>query len=758
MRPVHRIVCVIFSLCLPGFVAAQENSDVEVSLDAEAQLEAALPELPDPGITPDSPFFIVEQLIETIGDTLTFNAEAKAKRQGERALERIAEVKAMLAESGVSPRGLSVALQKIEDHASKAASNAKDPSLAKKIDSTLEVQNVLLKKIIDEKKRQLHAENKERKHALHRQLMEKLLTRADDEAQNLENELSETDTQTEAFEILLDEALNSTENALQEQEKVLEQSLDETDRQREEFEHNVRAAMKERKKVLHMHLKELRTALNKKEHALKEQLKEAIELGEDEEIEHLTAEFSASVQTDAALQADVQVADTLVTGGEADVEVFLLQNTETDLAKLMEHERSFLDQVSQGADLVFKVKRKAHELRLDAEEKALNLKGKKLGHEIVKRRQECLDMNVQNLGQCIAERARALQTDLEQVALEEKVVAEEQENLSEESNAEERQFDESLMMRKRALETFQSLKNSPERLLDASQKFSERASEAEQQWQEKRELLKEERRTNEEGIRERMKEGKEAIRTEWKEFLKTDFDPKELKMMQEERRMEQKDLLEGAKEERTEVREEFKEGMGEIKEERKMMKEEMKEERPMMKEEIREERPMMKDKDSEERSEKQRMKEEEMRMFIEKRDQLLKEERKEMDKPTETSYPPENRGEDMPVKQLIPRYPSRDIPDRRPEETRYKDPPPTDRPSDEKSASPSRPTDEKPPPPKRPADEKPPPPRRDEGQSGETNIEGRGEVKGDVQSDNDGPRGGVQFEFEEKWETTGDSY
>ena len=59
--------------------------------------------------------------IEAIREFFTFNPEAKALLQTERALERIAEIKALLEIKGVDAPGLKVAEEKIRQNMEKAA-------------------------------------------------------------------------------------------------------------------------------------------------------------------------------------------------------------------------------------------------------------------------------------------------------------------------------------------------------------------------------------------------------------------------------------------------------------------------------------------------------------------------------------------------------------------------------------------------------------------------------------------------------------
>ncbi len=76
--------------------------------------------LPDPGITPDSPFYVLDMFFEGMQEFFTFNPQAKARLHVAFAAERIAEIKVMLETKGVEAKGLDVAQARLEAHVAKA--------------------------------------------------------------------------------------------------------------------------------------------------------------------------------------------------------------------------------------------------------------------------------------------------------------------------------------------------------------------------------------------------------------------------------------------------------------------------------------------------------------------------------------------------------------------------------------------------------------------------------------------------------------
>lgn len=79
-------------------------------------------ELPDPGLTPDSPFYFLEIISEGIGTFFTFGDLKKAERYAALASERVAEAQAVV-EKG-KPEAAEKALKRYEDQLGKALARA----------------------------------------------------------------------------------------------------------------------------------------------------------------------------------------------------------------------------------------------------------------------------------------------------------------------------------------------------------------------------------------------------------------------------------------------------------------------------------------------------------------------------------------------------------------------------------------------------------------------------------------------------------
>ena len=79
-------------------------------------------ELPNPGLTPDSPFYFIERISEGIGTFFTFGDLKKAERYAGLAAERVAEAQAVV-EKG-KPEAVEKALKRYEDQLGRALAKA----------------------------------------------------------------------------------------------------------------------------------------------------------------------------------------------------------------------------------------------------------------------------------------------------------------------------------------------------------------------------------------------------------------------------------------------------------------------------------------------------------------------------------------------------------------------------------------------------------------------------------------------------------
>lgn len=76
--------------------------------------------LPSAGITPESPFYFLDILGETLQRFFTFSPESRARLEITFAKERIAEIKVILEDRGIGAKGLGVAEERLNDNLSRA--------------------------------------------------------------------------------------------------------------------------------------------------------------------------------------------------------------------------------------------------------------------------------------------------------------------------------------------------------------------------------------------------------------------------------------------------------------------------------------------------------------------------------------------------------------------------------------------------------------------------------------------------------------
>lgn len=127
--------------------------------------------LPNPGLTPDSPFYFLNRVGEALQEFFTFNPEAKARLELQFAAERISEIKAMLVEKGVATPGIEAAKVRLTENLARASgavikvkSSGKDiVELAKEVSEKISFQKSALKGVFEDEDDNLSEQEKDLK-------------------------------------------------------------------------------------------------------------------------------------------------------------------------------------------------------------------------------------------------------------------------------------------------------------------------------------------------------------------------------------------------------------------------------------------------------------------------------------------------------------------------------------------------------------------------------------------------------------------
>lgn len=216
MKGISILIALVFLFSLGTGVVAQEIG------------------LPNPGLTPESPFYFFDKLGEALHEFFTFNPEAKAHLQLAFAAERIAEIKLVLETKGVEAKGLEIAQARLEAHAAKAANiiekekeRGKDVSkLAGEIVDNFHLQRKAVKKVFEDAKQEFFTQ----KEQLHQELLT-AIEAGDIEAQErIRAELVQIEAVKDAADIKKDAAIT----ALEAEKDRLQDELEEKKRQEDE--------------------------------------------------------------------------------------------------------------------------------------------------------------------------------------------------------------------------------------------------------------------------------------------------------------------------------------------------------------------------------------------------------------------------------------------------------------------------------------------------------------------------------------------
>jgi hypothetical protein len=188
--------------------------------------------LPSAGLTPDSPFYFLDRLGETLQRFFTFNPEAKARLEITFAAERIAEIKVVLLDGDIQDKSLAlaaVAEAGLKDNLARAAEivaaeKAKGNNvsrLANSLNDEVNQNKELLKGVFEGQKQTLEAKEDELKVALRQ------ARQSGDAAivESLTKELQNLELQKEA----LDKKESEDEDAIEAENEKLEERMEAKD-------------------------------------------------------------------------------------------------------------------------------------------------------------------------------------------------------------------------------------------------------------------------------------------------------------------------------------------------------------------------------------------------------------------------------------------------------------------------------------------------------------------------------------------------
>lgn len=440
---------IIISLLFVGLFFAQAP--------LKAQAQDPLPELPGAGLTPNSSLYFLERAAEAIGEFLTFDTEAKAKLQAERALERIAEVKAMLAEKEVNPNGMNIALDKLQANIAKATEIIKEQQqkghdvskLSKELDTDFEVRERLLKRTLEEKESQLELAFKEQKLELKKQLLD---AKANGDAQKVGEivlALDKLEQEKEAREFLLEQEEEELEIVMEIEEEKFELAMEEKERKLELKEKEVELAFEKKKQELKKQFEEAKKALELKEEAFENQLDVAFEFGDSQDIESIKAQLIAIRSETSSLDSKSDESDRVLDEVERDFELLLLKE-ERALEDFVRQEELALKKTEFEIERAFKEKEFAMESQSRAKEGELEIKKKQLKIQILEARQTC--QQAADPAVCITERVGPLQEKLSKMKIQKEELELEKEKAEQALELEEERMEHELELKEKELE------------------------------------------------------------------------------------------------------------------------------------------------------------------------------------------------------------------------------------------------------------------------------------------------------------------
>ncbi len=239
----------------------------------------------------------IDIAIEKTRIALTFDVEAKAELHTEHAAERVAEIKALLDEKGVTAPGIDVALANLigakRAVADLATTEAKLEVKAKALDDAFELQEEELEQAFDEAKRPLKLQKKQ----LKLDLLQALRDGDTEEAAAIQVQIADIKAQLKVLEVqeeIAEDALDLEEDRLEALLEAEEATLEAEEERLEEEEELAEEELERMEEELERKLKE--------ERKLQEEALEA----EEEERERLEKEAKKTLEEAEELQKEIE--------------------------------------------------------------------------------------------------------------------------------------------------------------------------------------------------------------------------------------------------------------------------------------------------------------------------------------------------------------------------------------------------------------------------------------------------------------------
>ena len=336
MKKIFLVAVLSFSVILTGTVLAEEKQEPKMNLLA---YEVSLEKLPNPGILPGSFWYFLDNWGERIQEVFISKPEDKALFQSKRALERIAEVKALLEEKGVDAPGLDVAEEKIQQNIEKAneilekkqARGEEVSELAKRLETDFNIRRKLLNQVFDIQR----YTRKNYANAIKEKIKEAREQENFDEVSRLRSILNDVRVERER----LTERKNIFQDSILSKNDIIRQKIREEDRKLRALKQEKEILEEEGEKVVETLFEEREIVIENQEEILEIQLNKAILAGDREAVEQIRSqlaevEFQAEVLEIEEEKFEEKI-ETEVDELETAIEIILETRDDQDELKIM---------------------------------------------------------------------------------------------------------------------------------------------------------------------------------------------------------------------------------------------------------------------------------------------------------------------------------------------------------------------------------------------------------------------------------------